>query len=166
MLPPKPAQVPLSTRKTAFEDIVPGQVFEFGPRVVTREEIVSFAAEYDPQPMHLDEEGGRASMLGGLSASGWNTCCVVFRMVADGFLLNSLSMGSNAIDQVHWHAPVRPGDALSVRMTVLDKRVSKSRPNMGIANLSFEVTNAHGVRVMTMASPLLIGMRDRSAARC
>jgi acyl dehydratase len=161
-----PPQVPLSARETAFEDIVPGQVFEFGPRVVTREEIISFAAEYDPQPMHLDEEAGRASMLGGLGASGWHTCCVVFRMVADGFLLNSLSMGSNAIDEVRWCQPVRPGDALSVRMTVLDKRVSKSRPEMGIANLHFEVTNAKGEQVMIMTSPLLIGMRNPGASEC
>jgi acyl dehydratase len=156
--------MPLSARKIAFEDIVPGQVLTFGPRVVTREEIVSFAAEYDPQPMHLDEEAGRASMLGGLGASGWHTCCVVFRMIVDGFLLNSLSMGSNAVDEVCWRLPVYPGDALSVRMTVLDKRASKSRPGMGIANLHFEVTNAKSKRVMTMTSPLLIGMRDPGAA--
>jgi acyl dehydratase len=146
--------------KTWFEDFQPGSVAEYGPRVVTREEILSFAAEFDPQPMHLDEEAARRSMLGGLSASGWHTCSLMMRMIADGFLLNSSSMGASAIDEVKWHAPVRPGDALTVRATVLDTRASKSRPGMGLVSMLFEVVTDKGQKVMTMKGPLMMALRD------
>lgn len=146
--------------KIWFEDFKPGAVAEYGPRVVSREEILSFAAEFDPQPMHLDEEAARHTMLGGLSASGWHTCCLMMRMIADGFILNSSSMGANAIDEVKWLAPVRPGDALTVRTTVLDTRVSKSRPGMGIVSMLFEVFTGKGQKVMTMKSPLLMALRE------
>lgn len=146
--------------KIWFEDFQPGSVTEYGPRVVTREEILSFAAEFDPQPMHLDEEAARHTMLGGLSASGWHTCCLMMRMIADGFILNSSSMGANAVDEVRWHAPVRPGDALTVRATVLETRASKSRPDMGIVSMQFEVFTGAGQRVMTMKSPLMMALRE------
>lgn len=146
--------------KIWFEDFKPGWVAEFGPRVVSREEILSFATEFDPQPMHLDEEAARHTMLGGLSASGWHTCCLMMRMIADGFILNSSSMGANAIEEVKWHAPVRPGDALTVRTTVLETRVSKSRPSMGIVSMLFEVFTGTGQKVMTMKSPLLMALRE------
>jgi acyl dehydratase len=152
--------------KLWFEDFQPGSVMEFGPRVVTREEILSFAAEFDPQPMHLDEEAARHTMLGGLSASGWHTCCLTMRMIVDGFVRNSGSMGSNAVDEVTWHRPVRPGDALTVRATVLDKRVSKRRPDMGIIPLLFEVFNGQGEKVMTMKTPLLMALREPERASC
>lgn len=145
--------------KIWFEDFKPGVFAEYGPRIVTREEILSFAAEYDPQPMHLDEEAARHTMLGGLSASGWHTCCLMMRMIADGFILNSSSMGANAVDDVRWHAPVRPGDALTVRATVLDTRASRSRPEMGIVSMQFEVFTGAGLRVMTMKSPLMMALR-------
>jgi len=150
--------------KIWFEDFKPGSVTEYGPRVVTREEILSFAAEFDPQPMHLDEEAARQTMLGGLSASGWHTCCLMMRMIADGFILNSSSMGANAVDEVKWHAPVRPGDALTVRATVLETRASKNRPSMGIVSMLFEVFTGKGQKVMTMKSPLLMALRDPGKA--
>lgn len=146
--------------KIWFEDFQPGSVAEYGPRVVSREEILSFAAEYDPQPMHLDEEAARHSLLGGLSASGWHTCCVMMRMIADGFILDSSSMGASAVDEVKWHAPVRPGDALTVRATVLDARASKSRPDMGIVSMLFEVFTGKGQKVMSMKAPLLMARRN------
>jgi acyl dehydratase len=146
--------------KIWFEDFQPGSIAEYGPRVVTREEILSFAAEFDPQPMHLDEEAARHTLLSGLSASGWHTCCLMMRMIADGFILNSSSMGANAIDEVKWHAPVRPGDALTVRATVLETRASRSRPDMGIVSMLFEVFTGKGHKVMTMKSPLLMALRN------
>jgi acyl dehydratase len=146
--------------KIWFEDFKPGSTAEYGPRVVTREEILSFAAEFDPQPMHLDEEAARHTLLGGLSASGWHTCCLMMRMIADGFILESSSMGANAIEEVRWLAPVRPGDALTVRATVLETRASKSRPDMGIVSMLFEVVTGNGQKVMTMKSPLLMALRD------
>jgi acyl dehydratase len=143
-----------------FEDFVVGNVAEYGSRQITREEIIAFAAEFDPQPMHLDEEAGRAGMLGGLAASGWHTCAILMRIMYDGFLFEAASMGSPGVDEVRWLAPVRPGDVLSVRRTVLDKRVSKSRPEAGFVNLLLEVLNQTGRPVMTLTTPMMILRRD------
>jgi acyl dehydratase len=147
-----------------FEDFAPGQVREFGPRVVTREEIVSFAAEFDPQPMHLDEEAARGTLLGGLGASGFHSCCIMMRMMIDGFLLDSSSMGANAVDEVKWLAPVRPGDALTLRATVKDVRASRSRPELGFVTMGMELINQHGACVLTLQSPLMLGTRAGAPA--
>lgn len=146
-------------RKLHFEDFKPGSISEFGPRLITREEIVAFAAEFDPQPMHLDEDAARSSMLGGLAASGWHTCAVVMRMMCDGFLLDSSSMGAGSVGEVKWLAPVRPGDKLTLRATVVSTRLSRSRPDMGIVDMLYELFNASGTLVMTMTSPSLMGRR-------
>lgn len=149
--------------KLHFEDFATGAVAEFGPRLVTREEIVAFAAEFDPQPFHLDEEAARTSMLGGLAASGWHTCAILMRMIYDGFLHESASMGSPGVDEVRWLAPVRPGDNLTVRRTVRETRVSKSRPDVGFVMLLFEVLNQAGQCVMTLTTPLMIRRRAANA---
>ena len=106
----------------------PAAVSIYGPRLVTREEIVAFAAEFDPQPMHLDEAAASATLLGGLAASGWHTCCLLMRMIADGYVLDSNALGAAGIDEVRWLKPLRPGMQIRVRATVLDKRVSERRP--------------------------------------
>lgn len=147
-----------------FEDFAPGSIAEFGPRSVTREEIIAFAAEFDPQPMHLDEGAARASMLGGLAASGWHTCSILMRMIYDGFLFESASMGSPGVDEVRWLAPVRPGDTLTIRRTVLDARVSNSKPDRGFVTLRFEVLNQAGRPVMTLKTPMMIARRHDPAA--
>src|SRR5664279_6417103 len=113
-----------------WEDFQLGAVAVYGPRLVTREEIVAFGAEFDPQPMHLDETAASATLLGGLGASGWHTCCLMMRMIADGFLLNSTSMGAPGIEAVRWLAPLRPGTRIRVRRTVLETRTSNSRPEI------------------------------------
>src|SRR5476651_263437 len=118
--------------KICWQDFKSGAVTIYGPRLVTREEIIAFAAEFDPQPMHLDEAAGAASMMGGLGASGWHSCCLLMRMIADGFILDSSSMGGPGIDQVRWHKPLRPGTRLRVRSNVLETRPSGSRPEMGL----------------------------------
>ena len=91
---------------------------------VKAEDIIAFAGEFDPQPMHLSEEGGKASILGGLSASGWHTCAMFMRMLCDAFLLDSTSQGSPGIDHVKWKKPVLAGDRLTGTLTVLAKRQS------------------------------------------
>jgi acyl dehydratase len=139
---------------------VVGSVADDGPRPITREEIVGFAAEFDPQPMHLDEAAGRASMLGGLGASGWHLCALLMRMIADGFVLNSTSMGSPGIDEVRWLAPVRPGDQLTVRRTVLDSRPSGSRPELGFVKFHMAMLNQRGETVMTLVSSLMFRRRQ------
>jgi acyl dehydratase len=145
--------------KRYWEDFFAGQVVECGPLDVSAAEIKAFAAAFDPQPMHLDEVAARATMLGGLCASGWHTCALMMRMVADGLVLDSASMGATGCPEVKWLAPVRPGDRLRVRVEVLDTRPSKSRPEMGFVNARFDTFNAHGVRVMTLTSHLIFGRR-------
>jgi acyl dehydratase len=147
-----------------WEDFTPGRVFEHGPRRLPRDEMIAFAAEFDPQPMHLDDEAARATMLGGLAASGWYLCCILMRMCADAFVLNSSSMGAPGVDEVKWLLPVRPDDELSLRATVLDTRASKSRPDMGFVRFEFELFNAKGQRAMTLTTSLMMGRRNEAAS--
>ena len=147
-----------------FEDIVPGMVVTHGPRTITRQEIVAFAAEYDPQPMHLDEEAAKKTMLGGLSASGWHTCAIMMRLLYDGFLVKAASMGAPGIDEMKWLKPVRPGDALSIRLTVLDKREPKSRTDLGFVQCRCEVVNQRGEVVLESTYPGMFAKRKREAA--
>jgi acyl dehydratase len=146
--------------KLYWEDFEVGQVSVYGDRYVGADEIKEFAAQFDPQPMHLDEEAARATLVGGLCASGWHTCAIMMRIIADGFVLNSSSMGAPGVEEVRWLAPVRPGDTLRVRTTVLDKRVSRSRPQLGFVDLSFEVLNDAGTCVMTSRTNMMFGRRQ------
>jgi acyl dehydratase len=146
--------------KFYFEDFSPGWVAEFGPRLVTREEMLGFAAQFDPQPMHLDEEAARHTMLGGLGASGWHTCCIMMKMIADGVLLDSASMGSPGIDEVRWLKPVRPGDSLTVRGSIVFTRASQSKPDRGFVNFLWEVFNDRGEKAMTLTCPQMLLRRN------
>jgi acyl dehydratase len=145
--------------KRYFEDFTPGMVIEHGPRPVTREEIVAFAAEFDPQPMHLDEEAARHSILGGLAASGWHTCCLMMRMACDSFVLNSSSMGAPGVDEVKWLKPLRPGTNITLRTTVLEIRTSKSRPEMGFVKALMEVLDDDRSQVMTLTTSMIMERR-------
>lgn len=149
--------------KRYFEDFSTGQVAELGPRLVTREEIVTFAGQFDPQPMHMDDEAAKHTMLGGLAASGWHTCSLMMRMIVDGFLGDVASMGAPGIDEVKWLKPVRPGDRLTVRGTVQSVRASQSRPDRGFVSLYWEVTNERGDLLMTLQCPQMIERRDAKA---
>lgn len=150
--------------KLFWEDFDVGQVNEYGRQLVSSEEIKAFAAEFDPQPMHLDEEAARATLVGGLCASGWHTCAIMMRMVADGFVLNSSSMGAPGVEEIRWLAPVRPGDTLRVRVTVLDKKASQSRPLLGFVGLLFEVLNDAGICVMTSRTNMMFARRTSATA--
>ncbi len=147
-----------------YEDFTSGDVRASEPRTITREEIVSFAAEFDPQPMHLDEAAGRNSMLGGLAASGWHTCALMFRMIFDEFVKDTASMGAPGIEEVRWLRPVRPGMKLTLRRTVLDKRVSKSRPEMGLVRMRSELLDETGKAVIEQTNTVLIRVRNPEAA--
>jgi acyl dehydratase len=125
-----------------FEDFPPGEVFEYGAYEVTADEIISFAREFDPQPFHLDENAAKASMLGGLAASGWHVCAIIMRLMVDGYFGRTASMGSTGVDEVKWLIPVYPGDRLSCRRTTLEARVSSKRPDMGIVRLRWELLAA------------------------
>jgi len=136
--------------KLHWEDFRIGDVAVYGPRLVTREEIVAFAAEFDPQPAHLDEAAAAATLHRGLAGSDWHSCALMMRMMADGFLLDSSSMGAPGVEEVRWLSPLRPGTRVHLRTTVLDTRSSKSRPEMGIVKSLWEVFNQDGDLVMTM----------------
>jgi len=112
----------VTVAELAFQDFTPGRVFEHGPRSLPCDEMIAFAAEFDPQPMHLDEAAARQTMLGGLSASGWYLCCILMRMCVEAFVGRSSSMGAPGVEEVRWLLPVRPEDELSLRATVLDTR--------------------------------------------
>jgi len=145
--------------KLHWEDFQPGAVSIYGPRLVTREEIVAFAAEFDPQPMHLDEVAARATMLGGLGASGWHMCCLFMRVIADGFVLNSSSMGGPGVEEVRWLAPLRPGTQIRVRGTVVETRASKSRPDMGLVKFTYEMLDVAGTPLMQLTTTQMFGRR-------
>jgi acyl dehydratase len=147
-----------------WEDFAAGNVARYGPRTITREEILAFAAEFDPQPMHADEEAARATMLGGLVASGWHTCALAMRMMADGFVLASASMGSPGVDEVRWLRPVRPGDSLTLRSTVIETRPSASRPGMGFIKFRHEMLDQADNCVMTLVSSMMIARRGFTPA--
>jgi acyl dehydratase len=147
-----------------FEDFKLGRLGRFGPRRVTREEILAFAAEFDPQPMHLDEEAARATMAGELIASGWHTCALLMRIIADGFILASASMGSPGVEEVKWLRPVRPGDRLTVRATVLETRPSNSRSGVGFARIRYEMLDQSDACVMTMVSTAMLARRGFTLA--
>ena len=143
-----------------WEDFIAGSVAEYGPRRVTREEIIAFAAEFDPQPMHMDEDFARTTMLGGLAASGWHTCAIGMRLIVDGFMGNSASIGSPGIDEVRWLKPVRPDDELTLRRTVLETRPLKSRPEWGLVRFRFELVNQNGEVVLIQENVNLFGRRE------
>ncbi|MCK1384298.1 MaoC family dehydratase [Bradyrhizobium sp. 21] len=145
-----------------FEDFPPGRFGTFGPRHVTRDEILAFAAEFDPQPMHLDEEAAAKSMLRGLSGSGWHLCSLMMRMMADGFITRAASLGSPGVEEVRWLSPLRPGDDLMLDVEIVAARTSKSRPELGIVKFKCTARNATGQALCEMTSPILIKRRERA----
>lgn len=153
----------MNGRKWAFEDFKEGAVLELGSKKVTAEEIVEFASQFDAQPMHLDEEAGKASILGGLSASGWHTCCMFMRMMCDGFLLDSTSQGSPGIAYARWKKPVLAGDTLTGRSTVTATRESASRPNLGFVTVRHELTNQRGQTVLELENTGMFLKREAAA---
>jgi acyl dehydratase len=146
-----------------LDDLAPGQVYPLGRRTLSRDEIVAFARDWDPQPFHLDEEAGAASLYGGLIASGWHTVCVFMRLFADGLLSRAAALGSPGVDEVRWLRPVRPGDTLEGRIEILEVKPSRSRPDRGSVRARCVMTNQDGDEVLTM-QPVLLFRRRRSEA--
>lgn len=136
----------------AYEDFEEGGTLTLATKTVTADEIIEFASEFDAQPMHLDEEAGKASILGGLAASGWHTCAMFMRMMCDGFVLKSTSQGSPGIDYVRWKKPVLAGDTLTGKVTVLAKRLSKTKPGLGFVTVRSEMVNQRGETVLELGN--------------
>ncbi|CAN5787799.1 MaoC family dehydratase [soil metagenome] len=143
-----------------WEDFPVGNVREFGAMAVTREAVLAFAQQFDPQPFHLNDEAAEASLFGRLSASGWHTCAMAMRMMCDDYLLESSSLGSPGIDNLKWHKPVCPGDVLAVRLTVLEARPMNSRPTVGLILSRWEVMNQDRDVVLSMQGWGMFGRRE------
>ena len=159
-LPTPPAA---RTIRYHWEDFEVGKVREFGHCEVTREAVLEFASRYDPQPFHLDDSAAAASLFGKLAASGWHTAAMAMRMMCDGYLLESASMGSPGVERLAWPAPVFPGDVLRMRTTVLESRPLASRPAVGLVRSRSEVLNQNGQVVMTMEGVGFFGRRGAGA---
>jgi len=124
-----------SVPEIAFEDLTPGTVFDLGTTVIDRDEMIAFARRFDPQPFHLDEQAAKESIFGGLAASGWFTSSLWMRAYVDELLCRSTALGSPGGDEIYWPAPVFAGDELRCAMEVLEARVSRKRPEMGVVTL-------------------------------
>ena len=147
-----------------FEDIDVGRTASFGSYAVTREEVMDFAAKYDPQPFHLSDEAAAQTHFGRLSASGWHTCAMVMSMLVAHLKENrQAGLGSPGIDELKWVKPVYPGDTLRCETEILEKRVSASRPEMGIFKSRMRVFNQNDVMVMTFVSNGLVATRPTEA---
>ncbi|WP_332816198.1 MaoC family dehydratase [Ramlibacter sp.] len=133
-----------------WEDLQPGRVLELGTVTPTAEQIKHFAAQFDPQPFHLDEEAGRQSVFGALCASGWHTCAMAMRLTVDNFLRESSSMGSPGLESLKWLKPVYPGDTLALKHRVLESRPMNSRPDLGLVRSVWEMFNQRGEQVLHM----------------
>jgi acyl dehydratase len=147
-----------------LEDFVPGEVREYGPVPVSEAEILEFARKYDPQPIHVDPEWARTGPFGGLIASGWHTTALTMRLLVDNYLPAAASLASPGIDELRWARPVRPGDALSVRVTVLEVRPSRSKPDRGLLRSRIEVLDRDGAIVMTLVALNMLRRRPTPRA--
>lgn len=146
-----------------WEDFEVGGAISLGSKTVTAEEIIEFASEFDPQPMHLDEDTGKESLLGGLGASGWHVCSIAMRMMYDAYLCRSSSQGAPGVDYVKWRKPVLAGDTLSGETTVLEKRLSRSRPNLGFVTVEHRLRNQRGDVVTEMRNTGMFLLRGDGA---
>jgi acyl dehydratase len=133
-----------------WEDFPAGSVHPYGPLSVTREAVLDFARQWDPQPFHLDDAAAEKSLFGKLAASGWHTCAMTMRMLCDAYLLESASLGSPGLEGLKWLRPVYPGDTLSGSLTVLAARPMNSRPGVGLIHSQWETVNQHGEPVLSM----------------
>jgi len=133
-----------------WEDFPPGKVIEHGGRTLSEEDIVRFAREWDPQRYHVDPQAAKATPFGGLIASGWQSCGVAMRLMCDAYLNESSCVGSPGIDEIRFLKPVRPGDTLRFRSTVLESRLSRSKPDRGLVSFLWELINQAGEPVLSM----------------
>jgi acyl dehydratase len=142
-----------------LEDFEPGSVHAAGSVQLSEQEILEFGRRYDPQVFHIDPEAARTTIYGGLIASGWQTVAVTMRLLVDHVFGATASMGSPGVDEIRWLRPVRPGDTLSARVTVLDVRPSRSKPDRGVLRFQVEVDNQDGEPTMSMVGASIVGRR-------
>jgi acyl dehydratase len=146
-----------------FEDYTPGDVYEFGTITVTEPEIIEFARQFDPQYFHVHPEKAAKSRFGGIIASGWHTVGLVMRLYVDHYLSHVASLASPGVDEVRWPNPVRPGDTLRVRVTILDARLSRSKTDRGVVRAKIEAINQKDELVCSMVGISIIGRRPQAS---
>ncbi len=144
-----------------FEDYVPGHVHEIGTVTVTEAEIIDFARQFDPQYFHVDPDKAKASRFGGIVASGWHTASLVMRLYVDRYVSRVAGMASPGVDELRWPNPLRPGDKLSVRVTILEARPSRTKPDRGIVRGRVEAFNQRGEPVLSMIGLSIFGRRPQ-----
>lgn len=154
--------VPVTDRY--FEDYAPGSVCVYGQIAMTESDIVEFARRYDPQPMHTDPVAAARGPFGGLIASGWHTTACVMRVLVERYLSHVAALVSPGIDEMRWKAPVRPGDILRVRVTVLEASPSRSKPDRGLVRTLIEVLNQNDEIVLSMRAMNLLLRRNPGPA--
>jgi acyl dehydratase len=132
-----------------YDDIAVGERIEYGEVTMTRDEMLTFAEKYDPQPIHTDPEAAAETMYGGIIASGWQTAAVVMRLLVEGALSDMASVGARGVDELRWRRPVYPGDTLSLETEILDKRPSKTHDNRGYVNHGVRGVNGDGETVIS-----------------
>jgi acyl dehydratase len=147
-----------------FEDYALGSTYECGSVSIDQASIIAFAKEFDPQPFHVDPVAAAAGPYGGLIASGWHTAALVMRLLVENYLAAESSLGSAGLDELRWPHPVRPGDTLRVRATVVESRRSLSKPDRGIVKTMVEATNSGGATVMRATAINFILVRPDSGA--
>ena len=143
-----------------FEDYIPGAVYEYGSVTVTETEILDFARKFDPQPIHTDPEFAAQGPFHGLIASGWHTAGIMMRMLVDHYLSRVASLASPGLDELRWPAPVRPGDSLRLRATVVEARRSRSKPDRGLVRTQSELINQNDEVVLRVTAMNIIRARE------
>ena len=154
--------VPIDQRY--FEDYVPGSVYEYGSITLSEQEVIEFARRFDPQFIHTDPRAAADGPFGGLIASGWHTAAVMMRLFVDHYLSHVASMASPGIDELRWSRPVRPGDTLSIRASVMEANRSRSKPDRGMVRSLIEVLNQDREIVMSLQAMNILRCRDRQGA--
>lgn len=147
-----------------YEDFYPGEVIALGSHTVTAAAIIAFARDFDPQYFHIDPERAVESTFGGLVASGWHTCSIYMRLLVDGLFRETASLASPGVDEIRWPRPVRPGDTLTGRLTVLDATASRSRADRGRVKHLGELFNQHQELVLSLRAVTILGRRPAPAA--
>jgi acyl dehydratase len=137
-----------------FEDFAAGQIYRGGPYHVTKQEIIEFARQFDPQPHHLDEEAGKHSLLGGLAASGWHVSAIAMRMFCDAVLSHAAALGAPGVEDARWMRPVKPGDDLRLEIVIVETRASKSKPQLGFVKMDWRVFNQREQVASFISSPM------------
>ena len=144
-----------------FEDYIAGSVYEFGSVKVEENEIIEFARRYDPQPFHTDPVAARATQFGGVVASGWHTAGMAMKLLVENYLPRGSGLGSPGVDQLRWHKPVRPGDILSVRVTIAETKPSQSKPDRGLLRSFVEVMNQRREIVTSWRGMMVLLRRNK-----